>query len=79
MDEIITKSLDVITITVPPALPLCLMIGMGFALTRMKKRQISCISPPQVNVAGKVTIMCFDKTGTLTEEGLDLFGIRTVG
>jgi cation-transporting ATPase 13A3/4/5 len=23
--------------------------------------------------------MCFDKTGTLTEDGLDLYGVRTIG
>ena len=45
----------------------------------MKQSRIYCISPPKVNIAGKITIMCFDKTGTLTEEGLDLYGIRSVG
>ncbi len=40
--------------------------------------EIFCISPPKVNIAGKVTVMCFDKTGTLTEEGLDLYGFRPV-
>lgn len=32
----------------------------------------------QVNICGKVTVMCFDKTGTLTEEGLDMYGVRSV-
>ena len=45
---------------------------------RLKKKNIFCISPPKINVSGKVNIMCFDKTGTLTEEGLDTFGIRPV-
>ena len=44
----------------------------------MKKKEIFCISPPKVNISGKVTMMCFDKTGTLTEEGLDMYGIRAV-
>lgn len=75
----IINSLDLITITVPPALPTCLSIGVSFALSRLSKKNIFCISPNKVNVAGKITIMCFDKTGTLTEDGLDLYGVRTVG
>jgi magnesium-transporting ATPase (P-type) len=31
-----------------------------------------------VNVAGRVNLMVFDKTGTLTEEGLSIFGFRTL-
>lgn len=75
----VINSLDLITITVPPALPTCLSIGVTFALGRLLKKQIVCISPNRVNVAGKITIMCFDKTGTLTEDGLDLYGVRTIG
>ncbi|KAL4462608.1 hypothetical protein ABPG74_000438 [Tetrahymena malaccensis] len=76
--EVILNSLDLITITVPPALPTCLSIGISFAISRLRKKQIFCISPPKVNISGKVTIMCFDKTGTLTEEGLDMYGLRPV-
>ena len=32
--EIILKCLDMITVTIPPALPTCMSIGIGFALTR---------------------------------------------
>lgn len=67
---------DVITIAVPPALPATLSIGTSFALSRLKRKQIFCISPQRVNVGGKIDIMCFDKTGTLTEEGLDVLGVR---
>ncbi|KAK3325625.1 hypothetical protein B0H66DRAFT_616280 [Apodospora peruviana] len=75
---IIVRALDLITIVVPPALPATLTIGTNFALTRLKGKQIFCISPQRVNVGGKVDIMCFDKTGTLTEEGLDILGVRVV-
>lgn len=44
--------------------------GTVFALSRLKKKRIYCISPPRVNVAGRVNLMVFDKTGTLTEDGL---------
>lgn len=75
---IIVRALDLITIVVPPALPATLSIGTSFALARLKEKQIFCISPQRVNVAGKLDMMCFDKTGTLTEDGLDVLGIRVV-
>lgn len=73
---IIVRALDLITIVVPPALPATLTIGTNFALSRLRKKQIFCISPQRVNVGGKLDIICFDKTGTLTEDGLDVLGIR---
>ncbi|TAQ90389.1 hypothetical protein B7494_g1281 [Chlorociboria aeruginascens] len=75
---IIVRALDLITIVVPPALPATLTIGTNFALSRLRKKQIFCISPQRVNVGGKLDIMCFDKTGTLTEDGLYVLGIRVV-
>lgn len=75
---IVVRALDLITIVVPPALPATLTIGTNFALSRLKKQQIFCISPQRVNVAGKLDIVCFDKTGTLTEDGLDVLGVRLV-
>ena len=75
---IVVRALDLITIVVPPALPATLTIGTNFALARLKRKQIFCISPQRVNVAGKLDIVCFDKTGTLTEDGLDVLGVRLV-
>ncbi|KAK9451654.1 uncharacterized protein V1518DRAFT_409163 [Limtongia smithiae] len=72
------RSLDLITIVVPPALPATLTIGTNIALSRLKRKSIFCISPNRVNVGGKLDIVCFDKTGTLTEEGLDVFGVHIV-
>lgn len=72
----ILRALDIITIVVPPALPATLTIGTSFALNRLKKKGIFCISPTRVNVSGKVDIMCFDKTGTLTEDDLDVLGVQ---
>jgi cation-transporting P-type ATPase 13A2 len=76
LQTIIVRALDLITVVVPPALPATLSIGTSFALARLRKAAIFCISPNRVNVAGKVNIVCFDKTGTLTEEGLDVLGVR---
>lgn len=75
---IIIRALDLITIVIPPALPATLTIGTNFALSRLKKKNIFCISPQRVNVGGKLDVICFDKTGTLTEDGLDVLGVRVV-
>ncbi|KAM9989578.1 hypothetical protein ACTFIY_005636 [Dictyostelium cf. discoideum] len=75
LSEVVTKALDLITIVVPPALPMAQSVGTGFSIVRLKANKIFCISPPRVNMAGKVEVYCFDKTGTLTEDGLDLFGV----
>ena len=78
LSEIIDRSLDLITITVPPALPAAMTAGTAFAISRLKRKKIFCISPPRVNVSGRVNLMVFDKTGTLTEDGLQVFGFRGV-
>lgn len=72
----ILKALDLITITIPPTLPLAMTVGVSFAISRLKDKGVSCISPHAVNIAGKVTVMCFDKTGTLTESTMQLKGIE---
>ena len=70
------RALDLITVVVPPALPATLSIGTSFAIGRLRKLGIFCISPSRVNVGGKINVCCFDKTGTLTEDGLDILGVR---
>ncbi|XP_067851372.1 polyamine-transporting ATPase 13A3 isoform X2 [Heptranchias perlo] len=75
---IIIESLDIITITVPPALPAALTAGIVFAQRRLKKLGISCISPQRINICGQLNLICFDKTGTLTEDGLGIWGIQRV-
>ncbi|KAJ9474275.1 putative Vacuolar cation-transporting ATPase YPK9 (putative) [Pseudozyma hubeiensis] len=77
-DEIALRSLDVLTIAVPPALPATLSICITFSIARLKRGQIFCLSPQRINVAGMVNMFVFDKTGTLTEEGLDVMGVRMV-
>lgn len=75
VSQIILRGLDVITIIVPPALPAAMTVGTIYAQSRLKKKGIFCISPPRINVSGKIKMVCFDKTGTLTEEGLDVWGV----
>lgn len=59
--QLIIRSLDVVTIAVPPALPAAITTGTIYAQSRLKKRGIFCISPPRINVCGKVSVFCFDK------------------
>ncbi|XP_060580434.1 polyamine-transporting ATPase 13A3-like [Ruditapes philippinarum] len=75
--DIVKRSLDLITIAVPPALPAALTVGIVFAQRRMKQAKIYCISPRSINVCGSLNTVCFDKTGTLTEDGLDMHGVVT--
>ena len=76
VSTLIDRSLNLIVIAVPPALPAAMSCGMIFAIRRLKDQKIFCISPPRVNMAGRVTTFVFDKTGTLTEDGLSVQGFR---
>uniref|UniRef100_A0A5F8GF94 Polyamine-transporting ATPase 13A2 n=1 Tax=Monodelphis domestica TaxID=13616 RepID=A0A5F8GF94_MONDO len=73
--EIVKRSLDLVTVVVPPALPAAMTVGIIYAQNRLKKHKIFCISPPRINLGAKLRLVCFDKTGTLTEEGLDVWGV----
>ncbi|MPC23019.1 putative cation-transporting ATPase 13A3 [Portunus trituberculatus] len=71
----LVRTLDIVTIVVPPALPAAMTVGTYYAQSRLKKKAIFCISPPRINVSGKIKLVCFDKTGTLTEDGLEVWGV----
>ncbi|TPX32624.1 hypothetical protein SmJEL517_g04278 [Synchytrium microbalum] len=73
--QALLSSLDLITIAVPPALPVVLTIGIGFSMTRLKAKQIFCINPERVNYAGRINTFCWDKTGTLTASALRFAGL----
>jgi len=70
--DIVIRTLDLITIVVPPALPAAMTCGIVFAQMRLKKQRIFCISPRTINICGGINLFCFDKTGTLTEDGMDV-------
>ena len=59
--ETLVRALDIITIVVPPALPAAMTIGTVYAQNRLKKQGIFCISPPRINIGGKLKLICFDK------------------
>ncbi|CAD6193517.1 unnamed protein product [Caenorhabditis auriculariae] len=76
--KVIVRALDIITITVPPALPAAMSVGILNARFRLEKKKIYCISPSTINTCGAINVVCFDKTGTLTEDGLDFHLMRCV-
>jgi cation-transporting ATPase 13A2 len=92
ISKMIRRTLDVITIGVPPALPMAMTIGIVFILLfyfifilgiifaqlRLRKRKVFCISPSTINTCGAVNLVVFDKTGTLTEDGLDFHSAYAV-
>jgi cation-transporting P-type ATPase 13A2 len=69
--DLVIKFLDLITITVPPALPVSMAFGVIYAIEKLKKKSIFCIEENRVIVGGVVNFCCFDKTGTLTEDFMD--------
>ncbi|CAB3243695.1 unnamed protein product [Arctia plantaginis] len=72
---IVLRTLDIITIVVPPALPAAMTAGIVYSQQRLRKNKIFCVSPPRIIICGKLQVMCFDKTGTLTEDGLDFYAV----
>ena len=72
--DLVVKFLDLITITVPPGLPVSMTFGIIFALEKLKDKKIYCTSPNKVVAGGMVDFACFDKTGTLTEDFMDFWG-----
>jgi cation-transporting ATPase 13A2 len=69
--DLFVKFLDLVTVTVPPGLPVSMTFGIIFALEKMKQKQIFCTSPNKTIVGGMINMLCFDKTGTLTEDFMD--------
>ena len=73
--DIVVKFLDLITVTVPPGLPVSMTFGIIFALEKMKAKSIFCTSPNKTVVGGMTNYVCFDKTGTLTEDFMDFYAL----
>ncbi|KAF9519133.1 hypothetical protein BS47DRAFT_1375107 [Hydnum rufescens UP504] len=86
---ILVRALDLVTIVVPPALPATLSIGTTFAINRLRKLGIFCISPNRINIAGRINVIygldilgvrCLDRSGDLFGELItDVHDLPTVG
>uniref|UniRef100_A0A672H7F0 P-type ATPase A domain-containing protein n=1 Tax=Salarias fasciatus TaxID=181472 RepID=A0A672H7F0_SALFA len=73
---IVTESLDIITITIPPALPAAMTAGIVYAQRRLKKVGIFCISPQRINMCGQLNLVCFDKVSPVQVHSLSLHKFR---
>ena len=77
--DLVVKFLDLVTVTVPPGLPISMTFGIVYAMEKMKKKKIFCISPNKTILGGMTNLICFDKTGTLTEDFMDFNLLIPVG
>ena len=66
--------LDLLTVVIPPSLPLSLTLGTFYYQYSLINKKISCSGVYRLMAAGKINKLIFDKTGTLTEEDLELYG-----
>lgn len=64
------KFLDATTASIPPQLPAVFQTCILMGVKRLTSKQIYCISPNKLIVAGRANTIVFDKTGTLTEQNL---------
>jgi magnesium-transporting ATPase (P-type) len=70
----ILSFLDLFVCTVPPFMPLVLIMPLYIAARRLRKSRIKCTSLLGLMKMGTVDCICYDKTGTMTEESLALYG-----
>lgn len=73
MLQVILTSLDLISVAVPPALPLVLTVGIVLSVKRLHTESFAS-NPERINFAGRIDTMCWDKTGTLTSSELTFAG-----
>lgn len=64
--DLILKSLDIMTVVIPPTLPVALSIGIFMSVFHLNIKDILCIDLERVVEGGQISCVCFDKTGTLS-------------
>ncbi|KXS21137.1 HAD-like protein [Gonapodya prolifera JEL478] len=69
------SSMDLVTVAVPPALPIILTVGVGLSVSRLKNRRVFTVDPQRINFAGRIDTACWDKTGTLTGSSMLFTGV----
>ncbi|CAK4701498.1 unnamed protein product, partial [Aphanomyces euteiches] len=50
--DLLISVFDLISTTIPAALPMILTVGVGFSLKRLRKERIFCIDAQKINIAG---------------------------
>ena len=70
--------LNIITILVPPILPICLKIGNKNSIRRLKKKSIKCINKSKINIAGTIDTILFETSGILSNDNIDFCRIQPI-
>jgi len=65
---ILKKGSDLVTVVIPPTIPISMTVGIIYAMKHMKKKNIFTIAPNRIIDGGMLNKLCFDKTGTLTHD-----------
>ena len=68
----LVNGFEVVSIIIPVVIPFVMSASLIYAVIHLKTRDIHCIAPRRVIIAGSTQLLCFDKTGTLTKQGLSL-------
>ena len=76
--KMLIKVLHIITIIVPPIFPICLSLGLGKSIKRLKNHNIKCINKEKINVNATIDTICFEPTNVLCENDIELVGIQPV-
>lgn len=76
---IILTSMDLMTLAVPPALPIVLTLATAVSLRRLSKRGIWGAEGSRMPDAGRIGLIAWDKTGTLTGSEMACFAVVPSG
>ena len=70
-------SLRLVTLSIPPSLPLAITMAHILSSRRLENQQIVCRNYRRIYVGGRISCVVFDKTGTLTKGSRYLIGYLT--
>ena len=68
------QALRLVTLSIPPSLPLALTMASIWASRRLEREEIGCRNYRRIYVGGRIMCVVFDKTGTLTKNITETIG-----